>query len=616
MGNGRPHAYAITFWLQLPLYVLYPVVALLCIDTGIVETDFCLTSSTIGFLAVLSTGALAIAVRLQGIRERRERNIFTTLLLISLYGVQAGFTSWTSTQPTSNDLESLGTAPVLDSQQQASSVGLRGKVDIGVIVKAPQPTTPPFGGTPPSPDVKTISVVLPCAEERETALRTVQRFCERTPPQNLEEIIVVDDGSVPPLASMFAQDERRLDQNKSCKLRFLRHDRTIGLMAAKLTGGSAAQGDIIAFIDCHCAPQFHWEEPIIQLVRENPRRLVVPEISRLDYDTFDEAKSSWVFSKCYLDFDGEFIWFDDDSEYIPTVSGGLVAMGRQWFNMTGGFDNLMHGWGGENLDQSLRSWLCGGEIVRARGSRIAHMFRGEDDPRTLPHYQVHGQPTNNRGRVAAAWFGEFLPVYRGRAASLQEVQNLNVIKETLQCKPFSYFLYRFRRIYIEGGLVARTAFQLRDRTRGLCFTSRGHRVVATECLADGKNQWFQLGNMDPRTKKCCKGLRAYKTNDCVDSLDELGPHMARCDVTGWNGNQGYKLLETGHIRKDFPGQDGVQCLCVNQDNLLDTRLCEELKTNECVFEKANEFETMEWKIWVSEMEKYRYNETLPNMLDN
>ena len=29
------------------------------------------------------------------------------------------------------------------------------------------------------------------------------------------------------------------------------------------------------------------------------------------------------------------------------------------------------GWGGENTDQSLRAWLCGGDILRAKSSRIA-----------------------------------------------------------------------------------------------------------------------------------------------------------------------------------------------------------------------------------------------------
>eukprot|EP00434_Breviolum_minutum_P012987 symbB.v1.2.011449.t1/scaffold762.1/size178242/10 len=232
----------------------------------------------------------------------------------------------------------------------------------------------PFGGELSEEGaIETISVVLPCAEERQNAIWTVERFCRRTPPEVLKEIIVVDDGSEPPLQQLFQNDEKRLDQDPACHVRFLRHNQTTGLMAAKLTGGREAKGDVIAFIDCHCAPQDQWHKEILEQVRLNPRRMVVPAITDLDMDTFDEKKDSQVNAKCYLTFDADFKWFDDESDFIPTISGGLVAMGRAWFNLTGGFDEGMHGWGGENLDQSLRAWLCGGEIVRAKSSRIAHM---------------------------------------------------------------------------------------------------------------------------------------------------------------------------------------------------------------------------------------------------
>ena len=44
------------------------------------------------------------------------------------------------------------------------------------------------------------------------------------------------------------------------------------------------------------------------------------------------------------------------------MSGGLLALSRRWWEETGGYDTKMVAWGGENIDQSLRSWLCGGRI--------------------------------------------------------------------------------------------------------------------------------------------------------------------------------------------------------------------------------------------------------------
>ena len=42
-------------------------------------------------------------------------------------------------------------------------------------------------------------------------------------------------------------------------------------------------------------------------------------------------------------------WNISATHLRPSQGGGLVAMGRAWFNLTGGFDEGMHGWGGENL---------------------------------------------------------------------------------------------------------------------------------------------------------------------------------------------------------------------------------------------------------------------------
>ncbi|CAJ1385013.1 unnamed protein product [Effrenium voratum] len=390
--------------------------------------------------------------------------------------------------------------------------------------------------------IRSISVVLPCAEERENAIRTVERFCRRTPSDILKEVLVVDDGSNPPLVELFKQNDLRLDQDPSCVVRFLRHEVTTGLMAAKLTGGREAQGDVIAFIDCHCAPQENWYQEILEQVRLNPRRMVVPAITDLDMDTFDEHKDSQVNAKCYLTFDADFKWFDDESDFIPTISGGLVAMGREWFNLTGGFDEGMHGWGGENLDQSLRAWLCGGEIVRAKSSRIAHMWR-TSDRRTATHYRIKARPTNNRGRVVAAWFGPFREVARSAAVDEAAVQNYASFKERLHCRPFSYFIYRFRKLYLEGGVLARESFQLQEVSSGLC--------LQTQKLGDcgpGRSR-LQLGNVDRSTGKCCSGLRIHGSNNCFDYFDKSGIHPYACDVMGRNMNQQYRLLEDGRLQK-------------------------------------------------------------------
>ncbi|CAJ1373424.1 unnamed protein product [Effrenium voratum] len=252
--------------------------------------------------------------------------------------------------------------------------------------------------------VQKISVVLPCAGEGQYALNTVRAVYETTPQSVLHEIIVVDDGTDPPLEQSFLTPEV-LDKYGAT---ILRHAETVGLIGAKKDGGDAATGDIVVFFDCHVAPQPGWHESFLRLIGENYRRIVTPVITDLDVGTWQQIGGSHGQAKCYLTWDADFKWFSSEDPYVPILSGGLLGISKRWWNETGGYDVEMVGWGGENLDQSLRSWLCGGEIMMAQDSFVAHMWRKPDDPRTRANYQVKaGAASRNRLRAAMAWYGEF-----------------------------------------------------------------------------------------------------------------------------------------------------------------------------------------------------------------
>ncbi|CAJ1338477.1 unnamed protein product, partial [Effrenium voratum] len=77
--------------------------------------------------------------------------------------------------------------------------------------------------------VQKISVVLPCAGEGQYALNTVRAVYETTPQSVLHEIIVVDDGTDPPLEQSFLTPEV-LDKYGAT---ILRHAETVGLIGAK-----------------------------------------------------------------------------------------------------------------------------------------------------------------------------------------------------------------------------------------------------------------------------------------------------------------------------------------------------------------------------------------------
>ena len=345
--------------------------------------------------------------------------------------------------------------------------------------------------------MRTISVVLPCAGEKRLMVKTVESIFEATPKNVLKEIIVVDDGSSPPIETYWDKTS-----SMTSKVRFLRHETTEGLMHARTTGANSALGDVIALLDCHVKPGEGWHIDILKEINENYKRVAVPVITSLDVDTWTEINRPAVgsgMSACYFTFDAEFKWAnnrfykenDGEKPWVPMMSGGLLAMSKRWWDELGGYDPMMQGWGGENIDQSLRIWQCGGEIVSVRNSFIAHMFR-DGTKKTQVNYHSVGSPTKNKWRSVDGWLGPFkqavlkYPDFARFRRAKEDLSWYNEIQKRLKCKPFSWYIDRFSDIYMKSGVLPRFVFSLESiEYPGFCLTAQGFKLGHAK-VADGK----------------------------------------------------------------------------------------------------------------------------------
>eukprot|EP00971_Amphidinium_carterae_P111017 2199045-Amphidinium_carterae.1 len=191
------------------------------------------------------------------------------------------------------------------------------------------------------------------------------------------------------------------------------------------------------------------------------------------------------------------------------MSGGLLAISRQWWYETEGYDSEMLGWGGENIDQSLRTWLCGGRIELALGAIISHMFRVTNKPQTHAKYHAEGaDASKNKLRAAKAWMGEFIEKvldnpefedFRSGKKTLGNMSSFDRIKRKLSCSDFSHFLDKFHYIYFDSGYIPEEVFQLQEVSTGLCLERLASRdstnpVFLVPCLpakekAVARQQW-------------------------------------------------------------------------------------------------------------------------------
>lgn len=256
------------------------------------------------------------------------------------------------------------------------------------------------------------------------------------------------------------------------------------------------------------------------------------------------------------------------------------------------------------------------------------MWRVPHDPRTLTRYSVNVRHTiQNRVRAALGWFDGFAeklqhyPDMRSVPAKGQEMSAFRAVRERLGCRPFAWFLWRFRDVYEDAGLLPNVTFRIRHRASDSCLTYLGpagthpqgsDSVELQPCGQVARSrkwphsppdpQRWHLANQEPQTGRCCSGLRLWSTDQCLGfgRGPAGGPSTAVCDVAGRSGPAG--LSGASRWPDLAPGQlvVGGHCLDLAKKRLVLAPCRPAAKasqTDEPVWEEAEPLQPMETRLY-------------------
>lgn len=429
-----------------------------------------------------------------------------------------------------------------------------------------------------------ISVIIVFYNEPfSTLFRSVHSVLNRTPPDLLGEIILVDDGSNLDWIRAGGTGQIEAYIKLLPKTRLVRSPTRKGIVSARMIGIRASRAPIFVILDSHVEVSPGWGESISSRIAQDKRRIVMPQIGGINPETFEFSAGG---IGCTLGFLWKLIEHGFDpgesspasrrnpgpTDFVtsPTMAGGLFAANKDFFlNDLGGYDEQFLFWGTENLELSFRTWLCGGVLECAPCSHVYHIFRKGGSGYSSPVDAVD----KNKMRLLTVWMDEFGDLARrviGKpAVDFGETDTLIQWKKRKNCKPFKWFFTDVnpesfvqevpRDVPYLGALRNIGADSCLD---SLHNTNPGASVYLRPCRPSGSQEWMYF-------------LRVKHVMPVVNDESCL----AEASKTAWC-NEHSQRFEYNEETKLLMFLDNGKCLSASDDRKLLFQTCDSGSENQ------------------------------------
>ncbi|KAF6209675.1 hypothetical protein GE061_015424 [Apolygus lucorum] len=243
--------------------------------------------------------------------------------------------------------------------------------------------------------------------------------------------------------------------------------------------------------------------------------------------------------------------------HSPTMAGGLFSIDREFFIKLGTYDSGFDIWGGENLELSFKTWMCGGTLEIVPCSHVGHIFRKRSPYRWKAGVNVLKR---NSVRLAQVWMDEYAKYYYMRIGNdlgdYGDVSSRKSLRDKLGCKSFKWYLdHVFPELFIPGDAVASGEVRNLGYGANTCLDSPArktnlHKAVGLyPCHKLGGNQYWMLSKEgEIRRDEAC--------------LDYAGQDVILYPCHGSRGNQlWFYIPETNTIQHG----SSKKCLAISSN---------------------------------------------------